>query len=247
MSLSKRHHSLRGLALRFESAGNGLPGPGPGVYCASQRNSFDQSLIAAAHPFNLRPTRQMTVSSIEISPEASLTTGFLGPDAASRLFDSLLAQVEWDERMRARKTACFGQTYDDSGVNYQVVPMHPLLIPLCDAIERQLGFRPTNCLLNYYDTGRSSMGFHSDATYNLAERTGVAIVSLGAERNLTFRSKADQSLLMDFPLPHGSLFYMTQLTQDFWTHAVRKTETDDARISLTFRHIMSPGELEQRR
>jgi hypothetical protein len=36
------------------------------------------------------------------------------------------------------------------------------------------------------------------------------------------------------------------LTQDFWTHAVKKTETDDARISLTFRHIITPDELSQR-
>jgi alkylated DNA repair dioxygenase AlkB len=186
------------------------------------------------------------VSSIEARPEASVTPGFIAPDAATHLFDTLLSQVQWDERMRARKTASFGQTYDDSGVEYQVVPMHPLLIPLCNAIERQIGFPSTNCLLNYYETGRSTMGFHSDATYNLAEGTGVAIISLGAERNLTFRSKSDQSLLINFPLPHGSLFYMTQLTQAFWTHAIKKTETDDARISLTFRHIISPEELAQR-
>lgn len=186
------------------------------------------------------------MKSIEENPEAVLTPAFLRHDAATELFDSLLAGIEWDERMKARKTACFGQTYDDSGVDYQVVPMHPLLVPLCSAIERQLGFRPTNCLLNHYETGRSSMGFHSDATHNLAHGTGVAIVSLGAERNLTFRSKADPDKLVHFPLPHGSLFYMTQLTQEYWTHAVKKTETDDARISLTFRHILSPVELADR-
>lgn len=124
--------------------------------------------------------------------------------------------------------------------------MHPLLVPLCDAIEVELGFRPTNCLLNHYETGRSTMGFHSDATHNLAEGTGVAIISLGAERNLTFRSKTDPSLVIHLPLPHGSLFYMTQLTQDYWTHAVKKTETDDSRISLTFRHILSPSEIAER-
>ena len=186
------------------------------------------------------------MSSIETTPEATVKPSFLTPDEATALFDSLLTQVQWDERMKARKTACFGQTYDDSGVDYQVVTMHPLLISLCDAIERQLGFRPTNCLLNYYETGRSTMGFHSDATHNLAEGTGVAIVSLGSERNLTFRSKTDQSLVIHLPLPHESLFYMTQLTQDYWTHAVKRTETNDARISLTFRHILSPSELTER-
>jgi alkylated DNA repair dioxygenase AlkB len=180
---------------------------------------------------------------IEITPEASLAPDFLTPNAATALFEALVSGVQWDERMKARKTACFGQTYDDSGVDYQVVSMHSLLVPLCELIERQLGFRPTNCLLNYYETGRSSMGFHSDATYNLAEGTGVAILSLGAERSLTFRSKADLSLQVSYPLPHGSLFYMSQLTQNDWTHAVKKDDCDGARISLTFRHILTPEEL----
>ena len=149
---------------------------------------------------------------IEASPEASVRAEFLCYEAATALFEALCRDIQWDERMKARKTACFGQTYDDSGVDYQVVPMHPLLVPLCDALERELGFRPTNCLLNFYESGRSTMGFHSDATYNLAEGTGVAIVSLGAERCLTFRSKADQSILIPYPLPHGSLFSRSQKT-----------------------------------
>jgi alkylated DNA repair dioxygenase AlkB len=186
------------------------------------------------------------MSTIDTTPEAFVRPCFLPPGAATALFHSLLTGVTWDERMKARKTACFGQTYDDSGVDYQIVPMHPLLLPLCHAIECELGFAPTNCLLNYYESGRSTMGFHSDATHNLANGTGVAIVSLGAERNLTFRSKTDQDLLVDFPLPHGSLFYMTQLTQDHWTHAVKRTETDDARISLTFRRILNPEEIADR-
>lgn len=179
-------------------------------------------------------------------PEAQLIPAFLTPADASSLFEALLLEVTWDERMKARKTACFGQTYDDSGVDYALVPMHPRLVPVCTQIQEALGFQPTNCLLNYYENGRSSMGFHSDATYNLAEGTGVAILSIGAERNLTFRSKADPSVQVNYPLPHGSLFYMSQATQDHWTHAVKKTETDDQRISLTFRHILTPEELAQK-
>jgi alkylated DNA repair dioxygenase AlkB len=186
------------------------------------------------------------MSEIELAPEVTLTTDFLSGPAASELSDALSKQIPWDMRMKARKTACFGQTYDDSGVEYEVVPMHPLLVPLCAAVEQHLGFHPTNCLLNYYETGRSTMGFHSDVTYNLADGTGVAIVSLGAERTLTFRNKASIDLKVGFTLPHGSLLYMTQLTQDYWTHAVKKSETDDARISLTFRHILSPEQMAAR-
>lgn len=119
--------------------------------------------------------------------EVTVTPNYLAASDASTLFHALTTQITWDERMKSRKTACFGQTYDDSGIAYEEVPMHPLLMPLCHELTATLGFAPPNCLLNYCENGRSSMGFHSDATHNLAEGTGVAILSLGAERVLTFR------------------------------------------------------------
>lgn len=179
--------------------------------------------------------------------EVTVSPDYLARSEADALFHALRTQISWDERMKSRKTACFGQTYDDSGIAYEEVPMHPLLVPLCQSLVLRLGFAPTNCLINYYENGRSSMGFHSDATHNLAEDTGVAIISLGAERLLTFRSKATPNQEHAFALPTGSLLYMTQATQDHWMHAIKKTDTDDARISLTFRHILKPSEMEARR
>ncbi|MFT5096791.1 MAG: alkylated DNA repair dioxygenase AlkB, partial [Psychrobacter okhotskensis] len=41
------------------------------------------------------------------------------------------------------------------------------------------GYLPNNCLVNYYLDGSSKMGFHSDDTSQLADGTGVAILSLG--------------------------------------------------------------------
>lgn len=186
------------------------------------------------------------MSTIEERPEVIFIPMFLATEAASSLFDVLRCEVVWDQRIKARKTACFGQTYDDSGIDYTVVPMHSLLVPICDAVAHTLGFRPTNCLANYYESGRSTMGFHSDATHNLAEGTGVAIVSLGAERELIFRRKTDPDVKNRYSLPNGSLLYMTQKTQLHWQHAIKKTNSDDARISLTLRHILSPEELTRR-
>jgi len=183
------------------------------------------------------------MQSIEERPEATFIVDFLVPEAASSLLDALCREVVWDERIKARKTASFGEAYNYSGIDYDVVPMPPVLEPLCEAIERELGFRPTNCLANYYESGRSTMGFHSDATHNLAEGTGIAIVSLGAERELVFRNKSNHSLLVRYSLPHGSLLYMTPATQTYWAHAIKKTDTDDIRISLTFRHVLSPEQV----
>ena len=176
---------------------------------------------------------------INIEPECRLVSTFLPPDRAGKLFADLVANVEWDTSMKARKTACYGETYDESGVDFEVRAMHPLLVPVCELIDEEVGFLPTNCLLNYYEDGKSTMGFHSDTTSNLEDGTGIVIVSLGAERSLTFRNKEDYDKRPSFLLPNGSLFYMTQRTQDFWTHAVKKATTDEARISITFRRILA--------
>jgi alkylated DNA repair dioxygenase AlkB len=139
--------------------------------------------------------------------------------------------------MSARKTACFGFSYDYSGVSYADKPMHPLLVPLCDRLEQKLGFRPNSCLINYYETGRSRMGFHSDETDNLEPDTEIIIISLGTNRKLAFRSREDYERRLSYLLPHGSLLYMSQLTQKFWSHAIKRESVTGGRISLTFRRI----------
>lgn len=82
------------------------------------------------------------------------------------------------------------------------------------------------------------MGFHSDQTDILFENTGVAIVSLGETRILRFRNIADNTVLKDFELPAASLIYMTQEIQDEWQHAIPKSDTENGRMSLTFRKII---------
>ncbi len=173
-----------------------------------------------------------------IEPDITIQLGYLSPDAAKTLYNQLCQQVDWDERMSARKTACFGLSYDYSGVSYADKPMHPLLIPLCDRLEQQLGFRPNSCLINYYETGRSRMGFHSDETDNLEAGTDIVIISLGTQRKLAFRSRDDYEQRRSYLLLPGSLLYMSQLTQKFWSHAIKRESVIDGRISLTFRRIV---------
>jgi alkylated DNA repair dioxygenase AlkB len=169
-------------------------------------------------------------------PPIHLDPAFVAaPDA---LFEWLCVVVAWDERMRARKTASFGVPYNYSQIAYEAVPMLVELEALCGQIEAQLGFRPNNCLLNFYADGASSMGFHSDSSAALAPGTGVAIVSVGSPRSIAYRSKADSTVRFDYLLPHGSLLYMSDAVQQGWLHAIPKAEGAGVRISLTFRAIL---------
>lgn len=169
-------------------------------------------------------------------PDIVLVSAFV-PEA-ERLFQQLMQSVQWDERLRARKTASFGVSYDYSGMTYPEVEMPQELAEVGRLINRRLGFEPNNCLLNYYPDGASSMGFHSDSTGELAAGTGVAIVSLGSEREMLFRYKLDRSHEVGRTLEAGSLLYMTGLFQAEWLHAIPKSPSSGARISLTFRRIV---------
>lgn len=164
------------------------------------------------------------------------TNGFISnPDG---LHHYLKQHVSWDERMTSRKTASFGAAYNYSQMSYPFQVMLPLLEGICKDLKSVLGFEPNNCLINYYVNGKSKMGFHADQTDILEKDTGIAIVSLGAIRTLRFRNINEQNTMLDFELLPGSLLYMTQTIQQEWEHAILKSPTDEARMSLTFRRII---------
>jgi alkylated DNA repair dioxygenase AlkB len=140
-----------------------------------------------------------------------------------------------EKRMLARQAASFGLPYNSSGITYPAVPFPDFLVPLVDRLEQRLGYRPNNCLAHRYADGRSTMGFHFDSTAELVPGTGLAIVSLGASRTLTFRHQADKSLLETYRLVSGSLLYMSPRMQQDWKHGIQAEEGADKRISLTFR------------
>ena len=160
-------------------------------------------------------------------------------NSPTTLFAELRDGVTWDERMAARKTASYGRAYNYSQMSYPYQAFTPALEGIVTAIAKQLGFTPNNCLINYYLDGKSKMGFHSDQTDILEAGTGVAIVSVGETRTLRFRNLADKSITKDYPLPSGSLIYMTNAVQAEWQHAIPKSDTAQGRMSLTFREIIA--------
>ena len=108
------------------------------------------------------------------------------------LYDLLETTVDWDNRMKARRTASFGKAYNYSQISYPYQEFTNELQNLVLKIGDALHFTPNNCLINFYMDGSSSMGYHSDQTDILVENTGVAIVSLGETRTLRFRSIANK-------------------------------------------------------
>ncbi|WP_205525552.1 alpha-ketoglutarate-dependent dioxygenase AlkB family protein [Pyxidicoccus trucidator] len=157
---------------------------------------------------------------------------------SSRLLEHFQRNIAWDTRMRARLTASFGAPYDYSGITYPPVPMPPDLRAMAQAVEGVARHRITNCLINFYPEGASSMGFHSDSYEHLEPGTTVSIISLGGPRTLRFRRKDAREHLVDLRLGSGSLLVMQQHIQDAWQHALPPEPTAPPRMSLTFRCII---------
>lgn len=155
-----------------------------------------------------------------------------------QLFDLLVSTVKWDERMTARKTASFGKAYNYSQIEYPYQEFLPELQNIIQKLKPVIGFEANNCLINYYLDGKSKMGYHSDQTDILEKNTGIAIVSVGETRMLKFRNIQTPEEFVSYELTSGSLIYMTQEIQDFWQHAIPKSDTENGRISLTFRQIL---------
>ena len=115
--------------------------------------------------------------------------------------------------------------------------MPAFLAPLCESIERAFGFYPNNCLVNSYPTGNHYISFHSDQNMEMKDQTGVAIVSLGAVREITFRKIEDHREKHYYVLQPGSAMFMTDNMQTEWQHGILKQSGAGHRISLSFRAL----------
>lgn len=151
------------------------------------------------------------------------------------LFRSLVTSIAWDDRMSARRTASFGRPYNYSQMDYPESAIPSELHTLLEMLNNRLGIKFNNCLLNFYETCDNTMGFHSDETTGLVSGTGVAIVSLGSTRDITYRFKIQPEIQQSISLKPGSLLYMDDVVQENWMHAIKRQRDAGPRISLTWR------------
>jgi alkylated DNA repair dioxygenase AlkB len=117
--------------------------------------------------------------------------------------------------------------------------------PLADAAARtsqDTGTRFNSAGLNFYRDGRDSVAPHNDHLYEIVAEHPIALISLGATRLMTIRSKKAPRRILDLDLENGSLLVMTYETQLHYDHGVPKTKTPaDARISIALRVRPSKG------
>ncbi|WP_399881463.1 alpha-ketoglutarate-dependent dioxygenase AlkB [Streptomyces sp. BBFR51] len=168
-----------------------------------------------------------------------LLPGWLG--GADALFEQLAGEVPW----RAERRAMYDQVVDVPRLLAfygagDPLP-HPLLSEARDALSAhyagELGEPFTTAGLCHYRDGRDSVAWHGDRIGRGAHRdTMVAILSVGAPRDLLLRPAGGGGETVRRPLGHGDLIVMGGSCQRTWEHCIPKsTRAAGPRISVQFR------------
>ena len=170
--------------------------------------------------------------------------------AADHYLKLLLQHIDWknDEAIlygkhyiTKRKAAWYGDrdyAYRYSGTTKYALPWTAELLELKKLAETHTGFHYNSCLLNLYHDGNEGMAWHSDDEKTLEKNAAIASVSLGAERNFSFKHKVNGHKV-SLHLEHGSLLVMADETQTNWLHRLPPaTKVTKPRVNLTFRKIL---------
>jgi alkylated DNA repair dioxygenase AlkB len=160
----------------------------------------------------------------------------LAEDVATASFEILLADVAWESQRRQmydrevdvpRLTAMFDLNADN-------VPQ-----PISDArsaIETLSGHTFNSAGLNLYRNGQDSVAPHNDKLHTLNTGAPIALLSLGATRRFTLRTKETPKRHLDLDLEPGSLLVMSYETQLHLDHGIPKTKQPvGPRISIVYR------------
>ncbi|WP_333743939.1 alpha-ketoglutarate-dependent dioxygenase AlkB [Streptomyces ardesiacus] len=199
-----------------------------------QGSLFDQTDEVRLGPLDgRRRTRLGSGAWIDLLP------GWLS--GADALFERLAAEVPW----RAERREMYERVVDVPRLlafygASDPLP-HPLLAEARDALSahyaEELGEPFTTAGLCHYRDGRDSVAWHGDRIGRGARQdTMVAILSVGAPRDLLLRPAGGGGGTVRRPLGHGDLIVMGGSCQRTWEHCVPKsTRAAGPRISVQFR------------
>lgn len=177
---------------------------------------------------------------------------FLG-DMADTYFDHFM-NIEWDERTAARREAFYstvGKDYTYGSGDYartytpRDMKDDAQLMLLSTLSILNFGV-PSNafelCFLNRYENEKQQLGWHADDDTAIDHTRPIAVISLGAERELWMKPMGGTHEDVEkIRLAHGSLLLMLPGMQQTHYHRIPKNDRPcGPRISLTYRGYEGP-------
>lgn len=161
--------------------------------------------------------------------------GLFSAEESAALFEHLQRSLSWSEETM--------WMYDHTVAVPRLIarfepgkPLPAVLTGVRDRVESYLD-APFNAVsVQYYRSENDSVAWHSDHTEALVEMPVVALVSLGAMRQMQIRSKQRPRRAFALDLEPGSLFVMSGRSQEHWEHHIPKLRRPTTpRISIALR------------
>jgi len=127
--------------------------------------------------------------------------------------------------------------YGYSGIQTKPMPWPTFLMPTRLAIETRAGSPFNSVLVNRYEDGNDTVGWHSDDEPELGASPTIASLSLGASRRFLMRDVVTQKKY-EWNLNHGDLLIMSGNCQMEFEHSIPRAKRIAApRVNLTFRYV----------
>lgn len=168
--------------------------------------------------------------------EITYRPSLIEPATATAWFETLERDVAWRSERRRMYDRDVNVPRLVSAYRLDDPDLPPPLVRAARAASDVTGVRFTDVGLNRYRDGRDSVAPHNDHLYEIVADFPIALISLGAVRRMTIRSKARPRRIFDLDLENGSILVMSHETQRHYDHGIPKVrEPVGARISLAFR------------
>ncbi|HEY1653920.1 MAG TPA: alpha-ketoglutarate-dependent dioxygenase AlkB [Candidatus Tumulicola sp.] len=168
--------------------------------------------------------------------EITYRPSLIEPASATAWFEALLRDVTWQPQRRRMYDRDVDVPRMVSGYRLDDESLPPPVAQAARLAGDATGVAFTDAGLNFYRDGHDSVAPHNDHLYEIVEGYPIALVSLGAVRRMTIRSKARPRRILDVDLENGSLLVMSYETQKHYDHGIPKVSAAiGPRISLAFR------------
>lgn len=119
---------------------------------------------------------------------------------------------------------------------YERMPWSKTLLEIKRDVEAKLGIKFEVAFLNRYLNSKDHLGWHADDSPEVDDERPIAIISLGAEREIWFKENKDNAEVKKLLLKNGSLCLMGVGMQKTHLHRIPKAGYDAGpRISITLR------------
>lgn len=179
-----------------------------------------------------------------VAAPVSLLASTVDPIDTSALAETAWEKFPWEDRGAPRRECFFstiGRPYTyGSGMGirtYWPKPAPEVMAALTRAAEEACGCRFELCFANGYAGPREHLGWHADDSEEIDDGRPIAVMSLGAAREIWVKPKgAGAEAVEKILLPSGSLFIMGPGMQDTHVHRIPKhAAACGPRVSLTWR------------